>query len=113
MAGKVRVRAAGIPVLELESALVLPCLASRRRLRRRWQRTAPARSCWAVPGWRILPLRCSREFGVPVIDGVGAAVKQAEALVSLDLETSKRGAAFQPKGLSRIPFSISRTQIAS
>ena len=32
-----------------------------------------------------------QRLGVPVIDGVAAAVKLAEALVSLDLTTSKRG----------------------
>jgi hypothetical protein len=32
-----------------------------------------------------------RELGVPVIDGVGAAVKLVEALVGLGLGTSKRG----------------------
>ena len=31
------------------------------------------------------------QLGVPVIDGVGAAVKLAEALVALGLHTSKRG----------------------
>ena len=36
------------------------------------------------------------EFGVPVIDGVGAPVKQAEALVALGLTTSKRGAYAAP-----------------
>jgi allantoin racemase len=34
----------------------------------------------------------SKRFGVPVIDGVAAAVKQAEALVGLKLTTSRRGA---------------------
>jgi allantoin racemase len=34
----------------------------------------------------------SQRFGVPVIDGVAAAVKQAEALVGLKLTTSRRGA---------------------
>ena len=36
------------------------------------------------------------EFGIPVIDGVGAAVKQAEALIGLGLRTSKRGAYASP-----------------
>ena len=36
-------------------------------------------------------LALSRKFGVPVIDGVAAAVKQAEALVGLKLTTSRRG----------------------
>jgi allantoin racemase len=33
----------------------------------------------------------SKKFGVPVVDGVAAAVKQAEALVGLKLTTSRRG----------------------
>ena len=35
--------------------------------------------------------RLQRELGVPVIDGVAAAVKLAESLVTLGLGTSKRG----------------------
>ena len=38
----------------------------------------------------------SPEFGLPVIDGVAAAVKQAEALVALELSTSKQGAYAAP-----------------
>jgi allantoin racemase len=34
----------------------------------------------------------SKKFEVPVIDGVAAAVKQAEALIGLKLTTSRRGA---------------------
>jgi allantoin racemase len=33
----------------------------------------------------------SQRFGIPVIDGVAAAVKQAEALIGLRLTTSRRG----------------------
>jgi allantoin racemase len=42
-------------------------------------------------GMADLALSLSRTFGVPVIDGVAAAVKQAEALVGLKLTTSRRG----------------------
>ncbi|HUC18985.1 MAG TPA: aspartate/glutamate racemase family protein [Acetobacteraceae bacterium] len=42
-------------------------------------------------GMADLAADLSAEFGVPVIDGVGAAVKLAEALVGLGLATSKRG----------------------
>ncbi len=42
-------------------------------------------------GMADLALALSRKFGVPVIDGVAAAVKQAEALVGLKLTTSRRG----------------------
>jgi allantoin racemase len=38
----------------------------------------------------------SHKFGIPVIDGVAAAVKQAEALVGLKLTTSRRGAYARP-----------------
>jgi len=42
-------------------------------------------------GMADLAADLSTELGVPVIDGVGAAVKLAEALVGLGLATSKRG----------------------
>ena len=43
-------------------------------------------------GMADLAATLSLKFGVPVIDGVAAAVKQAEALASLKLTTSRRGA---------------------
>jgi allantoin racemase len=43
-------------------------------------------------GMADLAATLSRKFEVPVIDGVAAAVKQAEALVGLKLKTSRRGA---------------------
>jgi len=42
-------------------------------------------------GMADLCSRLQRELGVPVIDGVAAAVKLAESLVGLGLATSKRG----------------------
>jgi allantoin racemase len=42
-------------------------------------------------GMADLAAKLSQKFGVPVVDGVGAAVKQAEALVGLKLTTSRRG----------------------
>jgi allantoin racemase len=42
-------------------------------------------------GMADLAAALSKKFGVPVIDGVAAAVKQAEALVGLKLTTSRRG----------------------
>jgi allantoin racemase len=38
----------------------------------------------------------SKKFEVPVVDGVAAAVKQAEALSALKLKTSRRGAYASP-----------------
>ncbi len=47
-------------------------------------------------GMADLAARLSRQFGVPVVDGVAAAVKQAEALAGLKLTTSRRGAYAAP-----------------
>jgi len=47
-------------------------------------------------GMADLPQRLSRKFGVPVVDGVAAAVKQAEALAGLKLTTSRRGSYASP-----------------
>ena len=42
-------------------------------------------------GMADLAHKLSQQFGVPVVDGVAAAVKQAEALAGLKLTTSRRG----------------------
>ncbi|MDR4306180.1 aspartate/glutamate racemase family protein [Chelatococcus sambhunathii] len=47
-------------------------------------------------GMADLAAALSQKFGAPVVDGVAAAVKQAEGLVSLGLRTSKRGAYAAP-----------------
>lgn len=53
----------------------------------------------AVPVWRSCAIG-SREAGVPVIDGVVAAVKLAEALASGGFRTSKAGAYAYPRDKS-------------
>jgi len=59
-------------------------------------------------GMADLAAKLSQKFGVPVVDGVAAAVKQAEALVGLKLLTSRRGsyALPSPKGYTGLlaPF---------
>jgi allantoin racemase len=47
-------------------------------------------------GMADLAQKLSRKFGVPVVDGVAAAVKQAEALAGLKLTTSRRGSYAAP-----------------
>src|SRR3954470_22416061 len=42
-------------------------------------------------GMADLAAKLSQKFGVPVVDGVAAAVKQAEALAGLKLKPSRRG----------------------
>jgi allantoin racemase len=84
-----RVRATDLPVLELES----PESDARRII------TESCRAALAEDGAEAIVLGCggmadladalTTELGVPVIDGVRAAVKLAEALVGMGLGTSK------------------------
>lgn len=96
MAGRARIRAANIPVLSLED----PNSGARERLRNEIARAIAEDSAEAIvlgcAGMADLAHTLSAEFDLPVIDGVGAAVKQAEALVALRLSTSKRGAYATP-----------------
>ncbi|UJW83999.1 aspartate/glutamate racemase family protein [Devosia sp. SL43] len=96
MAGRARIRAANIAVLSLED----PNSGARDRLRNEIVRALAEDNAEAIvlgcAGMADLAHTLSREFGLPVIDGVGAAVKQAEALVALGLSTSKRGAYAAP-----------------
>jgi allantoin racemase len=96
MAGRARIRAANIAVLALED----PNSGARDRLRNEIVRAIGEDSAEAIvlgcAGMADLARTLQAEFGMPVIDGVGAAVKQAEALVALGLTTSKRGAYASP-----------------
>jgi allantoin racemase len=96
MAGRARIRAANIPVLSLEN----PNSGARERLRKEIARAIAEDNAEAIvlgcAGMADLAHTLSAEFDLPVIDGVGAAVKQAEALVALRLSTSKRGAYATP-----------------
>ena len=89
-----RVRAADMPVLALEEDP-----EARRRVLAEVQRAVAEDRCEAVilgcAGMADLTEWLSRESGVPVIDGVVAAVRLAEALVGAGLRTSKVGA-YQP-----------------
>lgn len=89
MSHNTSVRAADIPVLSLED----PASGAKARLRDEIRRALDEDRAEAIvlgcAGMADLAGEFAREFGVPVIDGVGAAVKQAEALVSLGLKTSK------------------------
>jgi allantoin racemase len=82
------VHACDIPVLDLDSPLARAsitktCVAAR-----------DADGCDAIvlgcAGMTDLMAALSNELGIPVIDGVAAAVKTVEALVALGLRTSKR-----------------------
>lgn len=96
MAGRARIRAANIAVLALED----PQSGARDRLRNEIVRAIGEDAAEAIvlgcAGMADLAKTLQGEFGLPVIDGVGAAVKHAEALVALGLATSKRGAYASP-----------------
>ena len=96
MAERAKVRAANIAVLSLED----PESGARDRLRSEIARAIDEDHAEAIvlgcAGMADLARALQDEFGLPVIDGVGAAVKQAEALVALRLNTSKRGAYAAP-----------------
>jgi allantoin racemase len=105
-----RIRAVDLPVLALDD----PRSDALARLRRESEAAlredgsgAIVLGCAGMTDWcRTL----GAQLGVPVIDGVAAAVKLAEALVALDLRTSKRGdlAAPLPKPMTGIlgPFEM-------
>jgi allantoin racemase len=85
-----RVRAADVAVLELE----VPGSAARARISREIDRAIHEDNADAIvlgcAGMTDLADALSREHGLPVVDGVAAAVKLAESLHRLGLKTSKR-----------------------
>lgn len=91
MKDRCNVRAADIPVLSLED----PNSNARDRLRTEISAALTEDRAEAIvlgcAGMADLAADLAREFGVPVVDGVAAAVKQAEALITLKLSTAKRG----------------------
>ncbi|MDQ0561333.1 allantoin racemase [Rhizobium mesoamericanum] len=96
MGGRVKVRASDIPVLELED----PASGAIGKLRAEIERALFEDGAEAIvlgcAGMTDLARELQDIYGVPVVDGVAAAVKQAEALVSLGLSTSKRGSYASP-----------------
>ncbi|MER9411432.1 aspartate/glutamate racemase family protein [Mesorhizobium sp. M0589] len=96
MAGRARVRAADIPVLSLEDAASGAVEKLRAEIARAIADDRAEAIVLGCAGMADLAHRLQQEFDLPVIDGVGAALKQAEALVALGLSTSKRGSYASP-----------------
>lgn len=96
MGSRCKVRAADVPVLSLED----PNSNARDRLRSEISAALKDDRAEAIvlgcAGMADLTVALRQEFGVPVIDGVAAAVKQAESLVAQGLSTAKRGAYATP-----------------
>ena len=84
-----RIRAAEVPVLELEN----PDSEATKLIRVEIQKALDDDRSEAIvlgcAGMVDLAAELSEEFRVPVIDGVSAAVKLVESLVALGLQTSK------------------------
>ncbi len=91
MAGRCRVRAAEVAVLELEDAGSNAADRIRSEIAAAIAHDRAEVVVLGCAGMTDLTRRFSREFGLPVIDGVAAAVKLAESLVALGLRTSKIG----------------------
>jgi len=92
-----RVRAAEVPVLALEE----PGSGARERVEAEVARCVAEDGAEAVilgcAGMADLARELTRDVGVPVIDGVAAATKLAEAMVGLGIATSKAGAFAWPR----------------
>ena len=94
-AERAAVTACNVPVLDLEK----PGCGAREKLEAEIARALDEGADAIVlgcAGMADLAQALSKKFEVPVVDGVAAAVKQAEALAALNLTTSRRGAYASP-----------------
>ncbi|WEX91188.1 aspartate/glutamate racemase family protein [Sinorhizobium garamanticum] len=96
MGGRAKVRAADIPVLDLEDNASGALVKLKRQIELALAEDGAEAIVLGCAGMADLARTLQREYGVPVVDGVSAAVKQAEALVSQGLTTSKRGSYAAP-----------------
>lgn len=96
MGERAKVRASDIPVLELEDAASGAIGKLRAEIERALAEDGAEAIVLGCAGMTDLARELQEIYGVPVVDGVAAAVKQAEALVSLGLSTSKRGSYASP-----------------
>lgn len=96
MGDRAKVRASDIPVLELEDEASGAIGKLRAEIERALNEDGAEAIVLGCAGMTDLARELQEIYGVPVVDGVAAAVKQAEALVSLGLSTSKRGSYAAP-----------------
>ncbi|WP_029064280.1 aspartate/glutamate racemase family protein [Labrenzia sp. DG1229] len=85
----VRVRATDVPVLKLEEMDPGTLDKIRAEVRCAIEQDRAEAIVLGCAGMSDLMTQLSREFGVPVVDGVACAVTFAEALVKANLSTSK------------------------
>jgi allantoin racemase len=91
MGGRAKVRAADIPVLSLEEPESNASIRLEAEIERALEDDHAEAIVLGCAGMASLAARYQETYGVPVVEGVGAAVRQAETLAALGLLTSKRG----------------------
>jgi allantoin racemase len=96
MGARAKVRASDIPGLELEDSSSGAIGKLRAEIERALAEDGAEAIVLGCAGMTDLARELQSIYGVPVVDGVAAAVKQAEALVSLGLSTSKRSSYASP-----------------
>jgi allantoin racemase len=91
-----RVRAADVPVLELNQPGSNACAQIAAEIERALREDAAEAIVLGCAGMAASAAALAREFGVPVVEGVAAAVTLAEGLASQGLTIAKRGAYAKP-----------------
>ncbi|PWC39441.1 aspartate/glutamate racemase family protein [Azospirillum sp. TSO35-2] len=91
MAGRCRIHAAGVPVLALEDPASGAVDRVRAGIRRAIEEDGAESIVLGCAGMADLARSLTAEMGVPVVDGVTAAVKLVESLAALGLRTGKTG----------------------
>jgi allantoin racemase len=95
-AGRCTVRAAEVPVLALEDAASGAVHKIEVEITRALKEDRAEAIILGCAGMTDLAAALSRKFGVPVIDGVAAAIKLIEGLIGLGLKTGKNGSYAPP-----------------
>ena len=95
MCGKVR--AADVPVLDLENDETNAVQLIEKEIERALKEDDAEAVVLGCAGMIDFSRALTNQFGVPVIEGVGAAVKLVEGLASLQIKTSQRGGYATPR----------------
>jgi allantoin racemase len=95
-----KVRATDIPVLKLEAGDVATTDEIRQEIRLAITEDKAEAIVLGCAGMADLMAQLTKEFGLPVVDGIACAVTLAEALVSAGLSTSKSGTYATPETVS-------------
>lgn len=90
-------RAAGVPVLDIDAGTPEAIAAIRRQVRAALEQDGADAIVLGCAGMATLAADLSQEFGVPVVEGIAAGLSLAGALAGAGLRTSKRGAYCAPR----------------